>query len=165
MIHEIITNLAKQMLIYGRNFILNSALQLPRCVCVCVWGGDWFARSIAIGRNLRPWGQANVQAMGYPIRENALRRSLTRYILHRPAVTQMSWHHLCFGVQTLPSPQLKKVGRKSALHHPVVRSASSRSRVWLRCFRGISGWALSRRRCICVYVFWTCPLLVIYLHS
>jgi len=28
------------------------------------------------------WGPASVQAMGYPIRENALRRSLICYILH-----------------------------------------------------------------------------------
>jgi hypothetical protein len=55
-----------------------------------------------------------VQAMGYPIHENALCRSLTRYILHRSIVSEqvLKWHDIIsFSVCRL-CPMLPLVGQK-----------------------------------------------------
>jgi hypothetical protein len=63
---------------------------------ICVYGRYLYTNSFKYphGRKPGPRGPATVQAMGYPLHENALRRSLTRYTFNRPIVTEQvfKWH-------------------------------------------------------------------------
>ena len=72
--------------------------------------------SVPTGRNSGPWSQATVQAMGYPTHENALHRSLTRYIPHRSVGTEqvVKWHDICLSRRAdCPTPTI--VGQRCVL--------------------------------------------------
>jgi hypothetical protein len=69
------------------------------CICIIL--------SICVGRNPGLLGPVTLQAMGFPIHENALRRSLPRCLLHRfiVAIFYVAWRNLCFLYP--PPPRLR----------------------------------------------------------
>ena len=106
MIHKIIKNSVQQLLIHGWNFILKSTFQLLCCLCVCAIPVHAFFPCFPTGINPGLWSLATVQAMGYPIHENASSSLINR--LHTPLIHchwagfEMVLHHLLLCVQTLP---------------------------------------------------------------
>jgi len=118
MVHEIITNSTKQMLIYGRNFILNSPLQLP----CCVWGRLIYRHSFKHRHRKKSETVRSGERAGHGIPNTGKCPSSLVNTLHAPPTRCHSngMTSSLFRCADSALPRPKKVRRKCALHHPVV---------------------------------------------
>jgi hypothetical protein len=119
-------NSAQQLLTYGRNLIPNMTLHLLHCV----WAIHVYA-FFRVSRHPELSGPATLQVMGYPLHENALRPSLTRYILHRSIFTEhgLKWHGI------ISAPYLPhRVEVRSEMCQPALRHS-----VWYMCWHCVAG--------------------------